>query len=1226
MKFFREILTVLALLLVVALTAALAAPWFIDWTRYRADIEQHLSAATGFPLRIEGHIEGRLLPTPRVSLGGVQIRGDSASAAVVVAESVTLEMAPMPLMRGEVHFTDVAVRKPEITIAMGPDGSLDIPSFGDIRPEKVALDSLIVTGGTLHVSMPGSDGGFHFYDIALDLAAQTLIGPWRGTGTLQAAGRTLAFSFNSGTAEEGRIRLKLAVEALEDIPRTEFDGAIVAKQGREGRPALSLEGQSRMQGVLALHGLKAVWDVAGPLRVDRGGLSIEPLELRVGAQERQLAGTGTLRYGFGDPLAELRIETPRLDIDHLTGAQGRPDNTMAALGAFTGSLVSGLRTLPPVRLSFASPAVTVGGDTLADVALTSAPRDERSAAVSIRSSLPGRASIALDGDVEGGAAAHFRGAAKFSVRDPERLSSWLRAASPVLAGQITGSPFRSVDFAGDVNISSAGFFARNADITADRSRFRGLINYTRAIGDERARIALELTSPALDLDNIPDLSGLTAAAAAADFSIGLDARAVRLARVGQGMIDAGRIVLRARRSGGEVEIEQFDIANLGGASLTARGTSGTAKGRFDLKLNAERLIELAQLLQRVSPSAWSDALAQRAVSLSPATLLFSAQTQRTGNALQLANLSFEGSARGTRVAGSVAPAGEDPRRLTVRTTLSSAQTPMLLRQLGMETVPLERLGESRIEIDGSGTSENGFSLKARASLAGVDLNYEGQVSGGLPRPDASGKVSVTSRDASPLLQVLALALPDAGSRMPVDMSADLRLRNGSLVLSRLDGAALGSRVAGMLAYGADAGPIRKLTGDLRLDTLTLESLASLVLGPRPPARPNMIWPDFRFAAASADPLPTDIVVNAGRLVFPNGATGEGARFRLELGPGLVSLSDVDVRVANGRLRGNASLRRDKGNASLAGQLGFSGPFAVSDFSGDVTGEMEFGGSGPSYAAIAASLGGKGKASVGGLRIEASDPQALARVLAVSDDLTDVTEGRISGLLSREFARGRTQFDAAAFDLALAGGVLTLAPSSHQAMPRIAASLNLRTLALDASLAFFAPRPEGWGATAPEASLRWTGSLSSPARSLGIASLVNGLGARAIEREAARIELLEFEARERAAFNRRIRAREFLQQRETELAAWQVEQTRRAAEEQKRAEEEARRRELEEQRAAARRAAAEAERERQLRALKPVPAPASPPASGAPIQLTPGASAPPQPAAPVLNDPAAAGRY
>jgi uncharacterized protein involved in outer membrane biogenesis len=62
----RDILTVLAAVLILVLVAALAVPPFIDWGAHRGAIDAALTRAAGAEVRTEGAIAVRLLPSPRV--------------------------------------------------------------------------------------------------------------------------------------------------------------------------------------------------------------------------------------------------------------------------------------------------------------------------------------------------------------------------------------------------------------------------------------------------------------------------------------------------------------------------------------------------------------------------------------------------------------------------------------------------------------------------------------------------------------------------------------------------------------------------------------------------------------------------------------------------------------------------------------------------------------------------------------------------------------------------------------------------------------------------------------------------------------------------------------------------------------------------------------------------------------------------------------------------------
>jgi len=59
--------------IILALVAALVGPHFVDWTQYRATFEREATRLAGQPVRIGGAIDVRLLPTPSVQLGRVEI-------------------------------------------------------------------------------------------------------------------------------------------------------------------------------------------------------------------------------------------------------------------------------------------------------------------------------------------------------------------------------------------------------------------------------------------------------------------------------------------------------------------------------------------------------------------------------------------------------------------------------------------------------------------------------------------------------------------------------------------------------------------------------------------------------------------------------------------------------------------------------------------------------------------------------------------------------------------------------------------------------------------------------------------------------------------------------------------------------------------------------------------------------------------------------------------------
>ena len=58
----------LAITFIVALIAALIGPYFVDWNRFRPQFETEATRVIGAPVRVEGALDARLLPSPSLRL------------------------------------------------------------------------------------------------------------------------------------------------------------------------------------------------------------------------------------------------------------------------------------------------------------------------------------------------------------------------------------------------------------------------------------------------------------------------------------------------------------------------------------------------------------------------------------------------------------------------------------------------------------------------------------------------------------------------------------------------------------------------------------------------------------------------------------------------------------------------------------------------------------------------------------------------------------------------------------------------------------------------------------------------------------------------------------------------------------------------------------------------------------------------------------------------------
>ena len=173
----RESLTIFAIAIILVLFAALVGPYFYDWTQARALIETRLSRAVGTPIKITGDIDVKLLPTPYLIASGVSNVPAKPGDAKFQAKSMRFELAAMPLLGGDLQFTEASFDAPDFTFFF--DGSnFNWPKLPKSTPVSVRFDKISVTNGTLHLVDVKSETTQSLFGIS-GTASATVAGPSR---------------------------------------------------------------------------------------------------------------------------------------------------------------------------------------------------------------------------------------------------------------------------------------------------------------------------------------------------------------------------------------------------------------------------------------------------------------------------------------------------------------------------------------------------------------------------------------------------------------------------------------------------------------------------------------------------------------------------------------------------------------------------------------------------------------------------------------------------------------------------------------------------------------------------------------------------------------------------------------------------------------------------------------------------------------------------------------
>ena len=1178
----RIILTLIAVALVAALSAALLAPLFIDWSLHRPQVEAVLSDIVGARVVVSGPIDIGFLPTPYVELRDVKISDAAGGDPLLTCQAVHLEAALASLPSGRLRITLARLDHPVLTVARGDDASFRFPNWRiKAQSDAVALDRFVATAGRLRVI--GGETPLDIVGVDVDATAGSLRGPYKGSILMAPGGVRTEFRFAAGAFDKGALPFKLEIDAA--AAKGLFDG-IVTVAPRGSGAALAYSGSAALAGVVAMTDAQPAspWTVSGSLRADFANAVLDHLVARVGPDERALEVTGAAKLRLGpSPNLSAELQAKQLNVDALLRKDGEdsvaPARALAVLERAVEPLT--VRQGAPVALqvAFSTPTVIVGAQTLGNISLEAKAAPASPIEGDLAADLPGQSSLRLSGALELGSAAQFKGHLAINLGDLAQLRDWAARDEPALGQKLSllddTLPNRKASANGDVEISAVSFSARNLQLVVDRTALNGAMAFTRPLGAARGRLFMDLRSDALDVDALPNLNASSALIGDVDLSLALEAAKLRVARVGDATIDGGSLTLKMTKTGDYISLDRFSVADLGGAAVEARGATGIQGRWLSVQLKADRLREFAAMVGRVAPGRLSRLLIQRADALSPAKATFEARAAGIeADGAPVDSLRAEGSAGLTQFKLKAARAPNDSS-IVANLSLDAAEGAALLRQFGLKP-PAITTGPARIEASAKGQWDSGFDANASASIAGANVTWRGRF-----RPDAIagedaplfGAATVKSDNATPLLAALGFASSAASSAIPVDLAGDLVLRGAELRFPRISGTVACAKVSGQLTWRPPAEPApisaveadialarsiageapistaTQIEGDLALDRASLGALLSLPLGLPQPPKPGAKWSDARFAAPLLAPPPLDVALKIDSFEVTDGLFARAATARLKMEPGRLDVDNLSMDVGGGRASGRVTVRRDGSVATLDGQVSLDLPAVDRPaLRGRLGAALAFASTGQSPMALAAGLVGEGQAQTSGLVIPRLDPGALSRVLAKAQTPDPrIDETNVVHALGLEFDKQAMTIPDGAAPLVMNGGVvhvgpLRLAGASEEDSAN--ADFDLRTQDLTIRAAFAeANGGEFWSGPRPSVVVSVSGSVDAPARQIDASAFVAGLAAQAIARESDRIAGLEADIRERAAFNRRLKAEQFMRQREVELDDFAQQQAR-----------------------------------------------------------------------------------
>jgi AsmA-like protein len=476
----------LAIAIILALTAALVGPHFVDWNQYRAEFETNASAYVGVPVRVGGDIDVRILPVPSLVLHRVEV-GPRGERPKLRADVLDIKLALGPLFKGELNAAELRLVGPEFRVALDRSGRIEAPVPGGFGSrDTVSIERLSIQDGRAVLADAATGSQLAVNALAFDGEVRSLRGPFRGEGSFISGGERYGYRLTSGrVGDNASAKLRFSLEPSHQPLSIETDGTLTFDKGApsfEGTLALRRTAKGALRGGEP----EQPWSVTSRLKATRTGAVFEQAELQYGTDARAIKLNGSAEVAFENRLRLTGALVARqIDLDRaLDLPEAAKRFPITAVGQLSQGLRSAVRFPGTARLSLSADGVTFAGAGLTAVSADIEDRGEGWTLDKIEFRAPGLTQVSLSGRLtptrQGTAA--FNGAVGLETAQPQAFLSWLQGGADVsLAG------IGSLQLIGDVAADSERFAIERLRGDIDRRKIEGRLIYAFAGNGRRHR-------------------------------------------------------------------------------------------------------------------------------------------------------------------------------------------------------------------------------------------------------------------------------------------------------------------------------------------------------------------------------------------------------------------------------------------------------------------------------------------------------------------------------------------------------------------------------------------------------------------------------------------------------------------------------------------------------------------------------------------------------------------
>lgn len=1118
----------LAIAIILTLVAALVAPLVIDWSHYRAAFEAEAGRLTGLAVHVNGSIDARILPTPRLKLHDVTV-GEPGQPPQVQAAFIDLDVGLGPLLRGEMQASELRIVAPQISLGLDGSGTINWPTLPpSLRSDAFTISHFDIEDGRVVLTDAASGSRLLLEQFAFGGDIRSFVGPFRGEGSFVVGDEPYRYRISGGRLDEDAgLKLRFEIEPANYPLTTDLDGTLNFNAGKpqfDGTLAVA-----RPVGVTLSDGERVLsdpWQLAGKVRATAAAASLSDLALQYGPDERAVNLTGRAELTFGaHPHLDGTVSAVEMNVDHILAA---PDVThrppFILLKSFFETFVRAVKPPLPIAVGVTIDAVTVGGTAIQAINGEVGYGGGGWSIDHFAFRAPGFTDVKLSGRL--GATPRrpgFAGPVSVESADVKTLMAWLEGRTDQPAGPTQGLTAR-----GDITIADDRVALDGLSATLGRENMEGRLAYSWAAAGRPAALDGELRAANLNVDALTAF----AKAAASDDAFEMPHQVALVLAVDKatlGGVDVRMVDARVKVDSGVMHIDRFSIGDLGGAALSVSGRidqlSSRPTGRLTLDIDATTLAGLTGVVGKFTPQA-AARLQPFVDRLAPAKMHGVLTVEHGAAAATIAKLDLSGGVGALRLALNGEATGE-PAHLSaaaVRITgrFDADDGGALVQLLHLDRVIAVDQLPGQMTISLNGPLDGDLQINGLASAGGFSAAAQGtlHLPGG-QAPSGSLQLKASAADLQPLQRALT---GQPGVAAPVAATAIIGVAGTDLSVTDLVVAAGKSSLRGRLDLKL-ADPVG-IAGELTAADADAATAAALLLGlPSAAAGAGKAWSSAPVGGGAFFALNGDVTFRLDRATLTPTLVAHGLKGVVHFQPPEIALRDIDGSLNYGHLTGALAFRRDgellagQGHVELAN--GSAGSFVAPNknaVDGSVTVKLQGETSGLSPDAIVGALRGSGTIALTSGHFAGLDPAVFDAAIRAADQSgsLELTK-QIGPLVSTLMDKGRLAVAQGKAEVTMTGGQIRLANVTLQAQGGVDLSLegvlDLNNASIDARMLLSEQPPaNALIDTRPELAVTLKGPLAAPERHVDMSALVSWLTLRATERQTRRLESIEANSR------------------------------------------------------------------------------------------------------------------